>query len=72
MNDTEGQDDRLAYIRDTLSDLSRIANAQGYQMLSHLIGMACLEAWELERGLTNDCEQQEEEEQEDESDEDEQ
>ena len=48
MNTNELHDDQLIFIREMLSDLSRIANAEGYRMLSHLIGMACLEAWEME------------------------
>ena len=67
MNTNELHDDQLIFIREMLSDLSRIANAEGYRMLSHLIGMACLEAWEMERKLIGICEQEEEEELEEES-----
>lgn len=67
MNSDQPRDDQLIYIREMLCDLSQIANAEGYRMLSHLIGMACLEAWEMERKLIGICEQEEEEELEEES-----
>lgn len=60
MSSNAFSDERLVYIRETLSNLSRLANAEGYRMLGHLIGIACLEAWEMERGLTGNCEEQEE------------
>ena len=60
MNTNELHDDQLIFIREMLSDLSRIANAEGYRMLSHLIGMACLEDWEMECKRIGFCEQAEE------------
>ena len=60
MNSDQPRDDQLIYIREMLCDLSQIANAEGYRMLSHLIGMACLEAWEMECKRIGFCEQAEE------------
>jgi len=47
----EANDDEITYIRDLLSGLADMAKERGDRTLTHLIAMAWLHAWEVERRI---------------------
>ena len=51
MQPQEAIDDEIAYIRDLLSGLADMAMERGDRTLAHLIAMAWLRAWEVERRI---------------------